>query len=162
MARRMRRHCLTKHAYKQYYERQYRAQGGTCAVCWRRKRLVVDHCQVQGTLRGLLCNGCNAALGVFDHDVDILQAAIDYLNTTQLHTPIAKIRAEAKRVEWVWLGPVQPKNGKTVTKKVTVPIAVNLPKNKPLSEASLRLWQLSMSGKVTHVRRMRDGRSVAR
>lgn len=65
-------------------------QGGVCAICKKPerhrsngpkvKRLAVDHDHTTGEVRGLLCNNCNRALGLFGDDVTALQAAIDYLS----------------------------------------------------------------------------------
>ena len=55
--------------------RQYRemldSQGGACASCGSSDvsrqnggRLHVDHCHKDKTIRGLLCNGCNASAGL--------------------------------------------------------------------------------------------------
>lgn len=41
--------------------------------------LVIDHCHVTGKVRGLLCNGCNTALGAFQDDPKVLRRAISYL-----------------------------------------------------------------------------------
>ena len=40
----------------------------------------VDHCHITNKVRGMLCIGCNTALGKFKDDVNMLQRAIDYLN----------------------------------------------------------------------------------
>ena len=67
------------------YESMLESQGGVCAICKqpergnRAKRLAVDHCHETGVIRGLLCQSCNRALGLFKDDVDLLNAAINYL-----------------------------------------------------------------------------------
>lgn len=67
------------------YERQFLLQNGACAICKRPqidlgKPLAVDHCHKTGEVRGLLCTGCNMALGGFVDDIDNLNTAINYLN----------------------------------------------------------------------------------
>lgn len=68
-------------------------QGGVCAICKRPetakdglsgkpRALAVDHCHDHGHVRGLLCTGCNRALGFFKNDPARLQAAIEYLKRT--------------------------------------------------------------------------------
>jgi recombination endonuclease VII len=56
-------------------------QGGACAICRERftKTPHVDHDHDTHVMRGLLCHDCNKGLGCFDDDIDIMQAAIDYL-----------------------------------------------------------------------------------
>jgi hypothetical protein len=71
------------------YESMLSAQGGACAICgvvediktrWGTARnLKVDHCHVNGAVRGILCQGCNAGLGHFRDSPDIMQKAIAYL-----------------------------------------------------------------------------------
>ena len=54
-------------------------QGGTCAICGRAGRLVIDHNHSTGQVRGLLCFECNTMLGYARDDVTTLAAAIVYL-----------------------------------------------------------------------------------
>lgn len=41
----------------------------------------IDHCHDTGIIRGVLCHHCNLALGWFDHDVERLRKAINWLKT---------------------------------------------------------------------------------
>ncbi len=60
-------------------------QDSKCAVCGsadskdRWKRLAVDHCHSTGKIRDLLCYKCNAGLGLFNDNKEILLKAINYL-----------------------------------------------------------------------------------
>lgn len=62
-------------------------QDGVCAICRKvniaNRRLAVDHDHTTNTVRGLLCNSCNRAVGFFNDDPRLLAAAIEYL----LHPP---------------------------------------------------------------------------
>ena len=44
------------------------------------KPLYIDHCHLQGNVRGVLCNQCNTALGQVRDNPDILFKMIDYLS----------------------------------------------------------------------------------
>lgn len=59
-------------------------QEGKCAICSREGgyALHVDHCHKTGTVRGLLCNGCNTGLGKFGDSVKGLEKAIAYLKSS--------------------------------------------------------------------------------
>ena len=47
------------------YDAMLARQKGLCKLCNQLKKLVVDHCHETGKVRGLLCIGCNAALGAY-------------------------------------------------------------------------------------------------
>lgn len=60
-------------------------QGGKCAICgteewggWHHT-YCVDHDHDTGQVRGLLCTRCNAGLGHFQDDPDLLLRAAQYL-----------------------------------------------------------------------------------
>jgi hypothetical protein len=66
------------------YNALFDEQKGCCAICGRhqtefKRSLVVDHSHITGEIRGLLCNGCNTALGLVHEDVNRLKSAINYL-----------------------------------------------------------------------------------
>jgi hypothetical protein len=64
------------------YEDMLAAQGGGCAICGKppgKISLHVDHDHESGEIRGLLCVGCNNALGQFKDDCDLLSRAAGYL-----------------------------------------------------------------------------------
>ena len=71
--------------YEQYVDR-LEEQNGVCKLCMQPNRgatnLAVDHCHTTGTVRGLLCNHCNKALGHFKDDQQLLSNAIEYLKSS--------------------------------------------------------------------------------
>jgi hypothetical protein len=52
------------------FEAMYFDQNGECAVesCVREAKCV-DHCHTTGRVRGLLCQGCNVAIGFLEDKV---------------------------------------------------------------------------------------------
>lgn len=71
------------------YEALLVEQGGRCAICreegflmkkHHRAKLMVDHCHVTGTVRGLLCHNCNRALGLLQEDATLLKVAAAYVS----------------------------------------------------------------------------------
>ncbi len=55
---------------------------GKCAICGEpegKRRLHIDHCHKTGKIRGLLCHGCNIALGGLKDDIGLLEKAIVYI-----------------------------------------------------------------------------------
>jgi hypothetical protein len=68
------------------YDTTLKQQGGCCAICGSAHdesvlygRLYVDHDHGTGRFRGLLCKFCNAGLGHFKDDPQILEKALEYL-----------------------------------------------------------------------------------
>lgn len=65
------------------YEELLSQQAGTCAICSRpakpHRALAVDHSHTSGSVRGLLCDPCNAALGAFQDSPKVLTRALAYL-----------------------------------------------------------------------------------
>jgi hypothetical protein len=74
-----------------YYE-MLEAQNGKCAICESSdannarivsNKLFIDHCHETGKVRGLLCSKCNHAVGLLNDDTDLLQKAINYINSSK-------------------------------------------------------------------------------
>ncbi len=70
------------------YEAILTAQGHVCRICRRPetatrngklKSLAVDHDHATGRVRGILCQTCNTLLGSSRDNIDVLRAAITYL-----------------------------------------------------------------------------------
>lgn len=67
------------------YESMLIAQNNSCAICGAKESdqfkgvFHVDHCHRTGTVRGLLCRGCNHMLGVVGDDPDILLRAVEFI-----------------------------------------------------------------------------------
>lgn len=70
------------------YDKLWESQNGVCAICGQPetsiregkiKPLSVDHDHETGKIRGLLCNRCNRALGMFEDSPDLLLKASAYL-----------------------------------------------------------------------------------
>lgn len=69
---------ITVDAYQYLLDKQ----GGKCAICEQGnglRRLCVDHCHETGAVRGLLCTGCNSAIGKLDDNPNLLRKAASYL-----------------------------------------------------------------------------------
>lgn len=67
------------------FARVVRTQEGKCRICTRTRRLVADHDHRTGGFRGALCHPCNLALGAFDDDPVLLEAAAAYLREAIEH-----------------------------------------------------------------------------
>jgi hypothetical protein len=73
-----------------WYQTQLKKQNYCCAICKVKENNVikgnradisfaVDHCHKTGKIRGLLCNQCNRALGLFKDSSELITKAIEYL-----------------------------------------------------------------------------------
>ena len=68
------------------YQALLARQGGGCGICGRKPgkiSLHVDHDHETGEIRGLLCVGCNNALGQLHDDPVLLCRAADYVSSDQ-------------------------------------------------------------------------------
>lgn len=66
------------------YNEMFNNQSGCCAICGKHqvefnKRLSVDHDHETNKIRKLLCQKCNAGLGTYDDDIELLLKAVEYL-----------------------------------------------------------------------------------
>jgi hypothetical protein len=72
---------------KQFLLDLHEQQQGKCKICGfepqTNRGLHVDHCHTTGKVRGLLCHGCNVAIGSMKEDPQILLNAIEYLRSFQ-------------------------------------------------------------------------------
>lgn len=76
---------------REQYDAMWAAQDGKCGICGgppvgrvkngNAKRFDVDHDHATGKVRGLLCHPCNVLLGQARDRVDVLEAAILWLNS---------------------------------------------------------------------------------
>lgn len=74
------------------YQQLLQLQNYVCAICKepeskvdhkaeKTNSLTVDHCHKTGEIRGLLCDRCNRAIGLFHDDPKLLEFATNYLRT---------------------------------------------------------------------------------
>jgi hypothetical protein len=68
------------------YNCMFEEQEGCCAICNKHqselsRSLAVDHSHSNGHVRALLCQSCNTALGKFKDSINMLNKAINYLDT---------------------------------------------------------------------------------
>ena len=82
-------HLKTKYGLTpEDYQALLDGQGGGCAICGKTesqegRRLHVDHRKAPWLIRGILCCGCNTAIGGLRHDPAVLALAIEYLQKYQ-------------------------------------------------------------------------------
>lgn len=61
------------------FEARATEQNHRCAICRRKKRLVVDHDHETGHVRGLLCSSCNLAIGLLSESLELTERLVVYL-----------------------------------------------------------------------------------
>jgi hypothetical protein len=70
---------------QEQFMEMYNKQEGKCAICGDKpetqRGLHIDHCHKTNQVRGLLCHGCNTAIGGLREDPEIFQKAISYLRS---------------------------------------------------------------------------------
>jgi hypothetical protein len=66
------------------FEEKLEEQGGVCAICGAdkptSKSLHADHCHETKMKRGVLCQKCNMAIGLFSDNTELMEKAIMYIN----------------------------------------------------------------------------------
>lgn len=50
-----------------------------CQICNSEEELKLDHCHNSNKPRGFLCHSCNAGIGMFKDDIEIIQNTIQYI-----------------------------------------------------------------------------------
>ena len=85
------RHYRLKHKYgigAAEVDAMIAAQGGLCALCEVRPATQVDHDHKTGKVRAILCLLCNAGMGAFKDDPNIIRNAIAYLERSDGFAPM--------------------------------------------------------------------------
>ena len=67
------------------YNNKVKRQKNKCAICGKHKdeqnkALALDHNHKTNQIRDLLCANCNAAIGFFNDNINVMMSAIRYLN----------------------------------------------------------------------------------
>ena len=82
--------CYERGITVEKYYQMLEEQDNRCAICLqeetckdskhdRIRRLSIDHCHITKKARGLLCQGCNVAIGRFKDDIELMERAINYV-----------------------------------------------------------------------------------
>lgn len=73
-------------------------QKGRCAICGQEptegKRLQVDHCHQTGRIRGLLCNGCNVAVGFMEKHRAEVPSMLNYADHADIRSAIRVMQGQ--------------------------------------------------------------------
>lgn len=83
----LRKKTILKNVYgitTEEYNKLFEKQKGSCFGCGvhhkdLKRGLLIDHCHTTGKVRGLLCDGCNKALGCIKDNCETLYNLINYL-----------------------------------------------------------------------------------
>ncbi|MEU9412560.1 endonuclease VII domain-containing protein [Streptomyces sp. NPDC048281] len=84
------RACRAERNRVSYFKRKYglteveraalvASQQGVCCICLSAPAAHVDHCHETGRVRGVLCFSCNAALGQFKDQPEVIRRAAAYV-----------------------------------------------------------------------------------
>jgi hypothetical protein len=77
LRKRLKRYGLTKEQYVELLV----LQNFRCKICLKKAdNLRIDHDHESGKVRGLLCNACNLALGLFRDNTQVLDDARKYIS----------------------------------------------------------------------------------
>ncbi len=91
------RAMVSVHLEQWEYDDMLEAQDFRCALCRSRprgRRLAVDHDHLTGIVRGLLCQNCNMALGLFGDNPNALTAAAKYVRKWRQGLEVGAIRRD--------------------------------------------------------------------
>lgn len=71
----------------QLFEERLKQQAYKCAICSCDISIsaTLDHCHVSGNVRGILCNKCNAGLGMFNDELEHIRKAVLYLEKWKIN-----------------------------------------------------------------------------
>jgi hypothetical protein len=81
----LQRRASLKHRYgltPEEFDALLTKQNNECAICYSPEPGAswhIDHCHDTGRVRGVLCQRCNMALGLFTDDPTMLEQAVKYL-----------------------------------------------------------------------------------
>jgi hypothetical protein len=77
---------IVKHKYNLFekdVENMLLEQNNLCKICQTQfidNKFTIDHCHITNKVRGLLCLNCNSGMGLLKDNIEIMKAAIKYLN----------------------------------------------------------------------------------
>lgn len=76
-----------------------------CGVSRDLEPMVVDHVHGTGLVRGVLCNGCNGALGSYQDNVEMMRRYAEILRTPSMPNPDATERARWDGEDYIYSRP---------------------------------------------------------